>query len=91
MWEIKGRIPENTSLPTEQHDPPPSYEESITEPNVSAVDKPQTCQAAQVMISYQWDNQRETLKIRDRLTEAGYQVWMDVTDMSMYYVNVNGL
>ena len=81
MWEIKGRIPENTSLPTAQRDPPRSYEESITQPKGSAVDNPPS-PTTQLMISYHWDNQRETLKIRDSLTEAGYRVWMDVTDMS---------
>ena len=83
MWEIRGRIPENTSLPTAQHDPLPSYEESITQPIASEIDEPETSPAGQLMISYQWDNQRETLRIRDSLTKAGYKVWMDVTHMSM--------
>lgn len=35
-----------------------------------------------IMISYQWDVQIEVLKIRKRLKEAGYRVWIDVEHMS---------
>ncbi|XP_077984441.1 uncharacterized protein LOC144439064 isoform X2 [Glandiceps talaboti] len=34
-----------------------------------------------VMISYQWGCQRLTVKIKDRLKAAGYNVWMDVEQM----------
>ena len=34
-----------------------------------------------VMISYQWDAQKRMLKLRDELTKAGYDVWMDVDQM----------
>ncbi|XP_066300443.1 uncharacterized protein [Branchiostoma lanceolatum] len=34
-----------------------------------------------VMISYQWDVQPKMLVVKERLTEAGYRVWMDVDQM----------
>lgn len=34
------------------------------------------------MISYQWDSQPVMLKVKDRLKDAGYKVWMDVEHMS---------
>ena len=37
-----------------------------------------------IMISYQWDVQPTVLQIRDRLKAAGYRVWIDVEQMSMY-------
>jgi len=37
-----------------------------------------------VMISYQWDSQELALKIRDKLEEAKYKVWIDVDDMCTY-------
>lgn len=35
-----------------------------------------------LMISYNWGHQTELLKIRDALKERGYDVWMDVDEMS---------
>ncbi|XP_071152865.1 uncharacterized protein [Mytilus edulis] len=35
-----------------------------------------------IMISYQWDSQSVMLKVKDRLKEAGYKVWMDVEHMT---------
>ena len=40
-----------------------------------------------VMISYQWKNKAVLLRVRDRLMEEGYKVWMDVHNMSEYNVN----
>jgi len=37
------------------------------------------------MISYQWDVQIEVLKIRKRLKEAGYRVWIDVEHMCKFF------
>jgi len=35
-----------------------------------------------IMMSYAWDSSRQTvLKIRDRLQEAGYRVWIDERNM----------
>ena len=34
-----------------------------------------------IMISYQWDVQPQVLKIRERLKQAGYNVWIDVEQM----------
>ena len=31
-----------------------------------------------VFISYQWDAQKTVLKIKDRLKQAGFRVWIDV-------------
>ncbi|XP_046330967.2 uncharacterized protein LOC124114439 isoform X2 [Haliotis rufescens] len=35
-----------------------------------------------VMISYQWDAQDVMIKVKDRLRQAGFKVWMDVENMS---------
>ena len=36
-----------------------------------------------VMISYQWASQPIMVKVKDKLKQAGYKVWMDVEFMSM--------
>ena len=33
------------------------------------------------MISYQWDSQATVLQVRDKLTSAGFAVWIDVEAM----------
>ena len=38
-------------------------------------------QQKHIMISYQWDVQPQVLKIRERLKQAGYNVWIDVEQM----------
>ena len=35
-----------------------------------------------IMISYQWDCQPIMVKVKDKLRQAGYKVWMDVEHMS---------
>ncbi|XP_072015716.1 uncharacterized protein [Amphiura filiformis] len=35
-----------------------------------------------VMISYQWDSQKRMIKLRDKLKEAGYNIWMDINHMA---------
>ena len=56
----------------EEHprDPPPSYQETMDAPHI--------------MISYNWDHQDRALKIRDKLKEKGYNIWMDVDKIGMY-------
>ncbi len=49
------------------NDPPPSYKEATG--------------GLHVMLSYNWDHQERVIKIRDRLSERGYSVWMDVDKM----------
>ena len=34
-----------------------------------------------IMISYQWGTKPTMLRVRDKLTQAGYKVWMDVDNM----------
>ena len=36
-----------------------------------------------VFISYNWENQPMVLQIKDHLKSAGYNVWLDVEQMSM--------
>ena len=36
----------------------------------------------QIMLSYNWGSKDLMLRIRDRLKEEGYKVWMDVDNMS---------
>lgn len=31
-----------------------------------------------IMLSYQWDSQRDVLRIKEGLEQDGFQVWMDV-------------
>ena len=35
-----------------------------------------------IMISYQWDCQPIMVRVKDKLRQAGYKVWMDVEHMS---------
>lgn len=35
-----------------------------------------------IMISYQWSNQKTLIKIRDALKSQGYNVWLDIYNMS---------
>ena len=34
-----------------------------------------------IMISYQWASKTTMLRVRDKLMQAGYRVWMDVDNM----------
>ncbi|KAL3859214.1 hypothetical protein ACJMK2_009443 [Sinanodonta woodiana] len=40
-----------------------------------------------IMISYNWDNQKEILKIKDRLVDRGYNVWLDLEHMHTYMLD----
>ena len=35
----------------------------------------------QIMVSYQWDSQKEVISIKDALEAIGYDIWMDLDDM----------
>ncbi|XP_072037454.1 uncharacterized protein [Amphiura filiformis] len=61
------------------HEPPPSYQETMDAPHV--------------MISYQWDHQERAIKIRDRLKQSGFNVWMDVDKLegSILVAMANGV
>ena len=37
-----------------------------------------------IMISYNWGSKPTMLKVRDRLRAAGFNVWMDVDNMSKF-------
>lgn len=39
-------------------------------------------QLPHIMISYQWDSQSIMVKVKDKLRQAGYKVWMDVEHMT---------
>ena len=41
-----------------------------------------------IMISYQWDCQSIMVKVKDKLRQAGYKVWMDVEHMSKYILEM---
>ena len=43
-----------------------------------------------IMISYQWDCQSIMVKVKDKLRQAGYKVWMDVEHMSKYILEMIG-
>ena len=38
-------------------------------------------QSKQIMISYQWDSQKDVLRIKETLDKLGYKVWMDIDQM----------
>ncbi|XP_072047559.1 uncharacterized protein [Amphiura filiformis] len=40
-----------------------------------------------ILISYQWDHQDRAIKIRDKLQQAGYRVWIDVNMMEDNLLN----
>ena len=40
-----------------------------------------TMEGGHIMISYQWGTKPTMLRVRDKLTQAGYKVWMDVDNM----------
>ncbi|XP_072041220.1 uncharacterized protein [Amphiura filiformis] len=76
LAQIKGHLSRKKPASSQSKEVPPSYEEAISQPAKSA-----SSRKAQVMISYQWDNQETTKRLRDNLVNAGYQVWMDITHM----------
>ena len=41
------------------------------------------------MISYNWGSKPTMLKVRDRLKTAGFNVWMDVDNMSKFVLHQN--
>ncbi|XP_072042187.1 uncharacterized protein [Amphiura filiformis] len=76
LAQIKGHLSSKKVASSQSKEVPPSYEEAISQPAKSA-----SSRKVQVMISYQWDNQKTTIRLRDNLVNAGYQVWMDITHM----------
>ncbi|XP_072051274.1 uncharacterized protein [Amphiura filiformis] len=69
LWQIKlGGL---ANMPKQ----PPTYREAVSQEAQSQQQTPR------IMISYQWDSQDRVLQIRDKLSAAGYEVWMDVTNM----------
>ena len=76
-WQIRGGHHDAEKTTPKLKEDPPSYEEAVAEPPKSAETR-----KGQIMISYQWDNQGTMRIIRDKLIEAGYRVWMDITHMS---------
>ena len=41
-------------------------------------------EGSHIMISYNWGSKPIMLKVRDRLKAAGFNVWMDVDNMSKF-------
>ena len=75
LFQIQGDV-DTTSSTSVSEAAPPSYQEAISEPKLSS-----PAASAQVMVSYQWDSQTRAIMIKDKLLEAGYKVWMDLTNM----------
>ena len=70
LWEL-GLIEIETNVQQAQPlEPPPSYEESINH--------------GHVMLSYSWTDQEQVKHIRDMLEEEGFNVWMDIGNISKY-------
>ena len=58
--------------------------EEETEEHDADEDDDEDADSPHIMISYQWGVQPMMLRVRDRLKEAGYKVWMDVDEMCPY-------
>ena len=76
-------INEETITPTKAADegasaPPPTYTQAVAEGMKSNM-------SGHVMISYQWDSQERAVYIRDKLRENGYNVWLDLDEMSKFF------
>ena len=70
LWKL-GLVEVETNVQQAQPlDSPPSYEESV--------------QKGHVMLSYSWANQGQVKQIKDKLEQAGYDIWMDVGNISKY-------
>ena len=41
-----------------------------------------TAKTQHIMVSYQWDSQATVLQVKDKLTDAGFTVWIDVENMT---------
>ena len=39
-----------------------------------------------VMISYQWGTKPMMIRVRDKLKEAGISIWMDIDNMSKWFI-----
>ena len=75
-------INEETITPTKAVDegasaPPPTYTQAVAEGMESNM-------SGHVMISYQWDSQERAVYVRDKLRENGYNVWLDLDEMSKF-------
>ena len=78
LFQIQGDV-DTTPSPSVSEAAPPSYQEAMSEPKSSSAST-----SAQVMVSYQWDSQTRAIMIRDKLLQAGYKVWMDLTNMRKF-------
>ncbi|KAL8606718.1 hypothetical protein ACOMHN_018752 [Nucella lapillus] len=83
----KAQSPSPPSNPPEEAPPPfpPSNPPGTAPPPPQAPQGPSPAgggQRGHLMISYQWDNQKTLMQVRDRLVSRGFQVWMDVDNMS---------
>ena len=67
IWILKGRRP---AFSKEETKGPSEFVEK-TQPEKN-----------QTMISYEWDCQDQAIEIKDKITKAGFHVWMDGTNMS---------
>ena len=65
-----SRSPSRPSMFAQPREPPPSYQETMGK--------------GHIMISYQWDHQARAIRIKDKLTMKGYNVWMDIEKLGTY-------
>ena len=72
---IKPQKEEVTASAPPASDPPPTYTQAVAEGAKGN-------KSGHVMISYQWDSQDRAIYIRDQLQEQGYNVWLDLDEMS---------
>ncbi|XP_033109934.1 uncharacterized protein LOC117111170 [Anneissia japonica] len=58
-----------------------SNEETTDEQELIKTEQETPKKRKHVMISYQWDTQEILLRVRDKLKECGYELWMDVDNI----------
>lgn len=59
----------------------PTATNNGSEPTTIPDDTPLVVTHPQIMISYQWDYQKDIVKLYERLTKLGYRCWLDIFQM----------
>ena len=82
LWQLsddddKRQPIKESSLPDTA---PPSYEETLQR------DAAASSSTNHVMISYQWASQKRVLDINNFLKKVGYNIWIDVENMSKFFL-----
>ena len=83
LWQLSNNQLQMTS-DSHPQDAPPSYEETLRRDAPSSIAVSPAVSNTHVMLSYNWDSQKNVLTISNILKKAGYNVWIDVVNMGKY-------